>query len=76
MERKELYLPITPSQKSPSRLRPCQLIDDPPVSKQKHDRYAPHIKTPCKRRVFLGIDLNDGRLSRQQFRHFSHRRCE
>lgn len=69
-------LPRIPGQNNFRTLRPCQLIYDPAVSKQAHNRNATHIEPPCQMRIFLGIDLDYSRLSRQLFCHLSHRRCE
>lgn len=76
MVRKLLELPVKPGQNGLRRLSPCQLIDNPAVSKQIHDRNSAYTESPRKSGVFLGIDLNHGRFSRQQFRRFSHRRRE
>ena len=53
-----------------------QLLDDPGVAQKHDDRYAAHTETCCQGRVFLGVDLNDGRVTGQFFRYGSHHRCE
>ncbi len=65
-----------PGQKSFRCLGSCQLIDDPAVSQQIHNRNATHTKASRQGGVFLGINLHDSRFSGQQLCYLSHRRCE
>jgi hypothetical protein len=65
-----------PGQNSLDALRSFDPGDDLAAAEQHEVRYAPYSE-PCRKgRVLLGIDLDDGCLSRQFLRYCSHRRRE
>jgi hypothetical protein len=65
-----------PGQNSFDALRPFDLGNALAAAEQHEARYAPYTE-PCRKgRVLLGIDLDDGCLSRQFLRYCSHRRRE
>lgn len=70
-----LMLP-EPGENSLNALRPGEPGDDLATAEQHKVRYAPYAEPSRKGRVLLGIDLDDGCLSRQFFRYCSHRRRE
>ena len=70
-----LMLP-EPGENSLNALSPGEPGDDLAAAKQYEIRNAPNAESRRKGRVLLGIDLDDGNLSRQFFRNCSHRRRE
>lgn len=65
-----------PGENSLDALSPCEPGDDLAAAEQHEVRYAPYTEPYRKGRVLLGIDLDDGCLSRQFLRYCSHRRRE
>ena len=67
---------IKPGQQDLDRVGPGQLIDDPAAAQQHDDRYTSHTEARRQGRVFLGVDLDDGRFAGQFICYGPHRRCE
>ena len=65
-----------PGENSLNALCPGKPGDDCAALEQSEVRNALNAESCRKGRVFLGVDLNDGCLSRQFFRYCSHRRRE
>lgn len=65
-----------PGENSLNALCPGEPGDDLAAVEQHKFRNAPNAESCRKGRVLLGIDLDDGCLSRQFLRYRSHRRRE
>ena len=65
-----------PGEYSLNALCPGEPGDDLAAFKQREVRKAPHAESSREGRVFLCVDLDDGRLSRQFFCYGTHRRRE
>jgi len=71
-----LSRPAEPGENCLDALCPGEPGYNPAATEQHEGRNAPHLESRRKGLVLLGIDLDDGRFSRQFLRHCSHRRCE
>lgn len=65
-----------PGENSLNALCPGEPGDDLAAAKQHEFRNAPYAESCREGRVLLGIDLDDGCLSRQSLPYCSHRRRE
>ena len=72
----KLMLLPEPGENSLNALCPFDPGDDLASAEQHEFRNAPYAESRRKGRVLLGIDLDDGSLSRQFLRYCSHRRRE